>query len=179
MLKPRRSTVGHLNSPHRVCILLLNSRSETTTKIMHCKNDHLWVSFSAVVSEPPVHVFCLSSVRMSGQKRPSEAGGASSGGPPEKRRERDGGEDAGPGLSTAAGGSTAVETVIKLGLNANTVRRIMIEVRICPLSPCVTPPPPISTLHGMFETSLLRRNKTSKLSKLKTASWEKPLIKDR
>ncbi|CAL8267067.1 unnamed protein product [Boreogadus saida] len=56
---------------------------------------------------------------MSGQKRPSEAGGPSSG-PPEKRRERDGGEDAGPGLSAAAGGSTAVETVIKLGLNANT-----------------------------------------------------------
>uniref|UniRef100_A0A8C5AI18 E3 ubiquitin protein ligase n=1 Tax=Gadus morhua TaxID=8049 RepID=A0A8C5AI18_GADMO len=83
------------------------------------KNDVLWVSITAFVSEQPVHVFCLSSVRMSGQKRPSEAGGPSSG-PPEKRRERDGGEDAGPGLSAAAGGSTAVETVIKLGLNANT-----------------------------------------------------------
>ncbi|CAL8263983.1 unnamed protein product [Lota lota] len=57
---------------------------------------------------------------MSGQKRPSETSGPSSGALPEKRRERDGGEDAGPGLSAAAGGSTAVETVIKLGLNANT-----------------------------------------------------------
>ena len=175
MLNPRRITVDHLNTPYRVCILIFKSCSETTTKIMLYKNDVLWVSITAFVSEQPVHVFCLSSVRMSGQKRPSEAGGPSSG-PPEKRRERDGGEDAGPGLSAAAGGSTAVETVIKLGLNANTVRRITIEVRICPISPWATP---TSTPHVMFETSLLRRNKTSKLCKLKTASWEKPLIKDR
>uniref|UniRef100_A0A8C5A2F0 E3 ubiquitin protein ligase n=1 Tax=Gadus morhua TaxID=8049 RepID=A0A8C5A2F0_GADMO len=47
---------------------------------------------------------------MSGQKRPSEAGGPSSG-PPEKRRERDGGEDAGPGLSAAAGGSTEEQDI--------------------------------------------------------------------
>ncbi|KAK0139810.1 E3 ubiquitin-protein ligase BRE1A [Merluccius polli] len=61
---------------------------------------------------------------MSGQKRPCETGGSSSssGAPPEKRRERDGGEDAGPGVSssTAAGGSTAVETVIKLGGVSNS-----------------------------------------------------------
>ncbi|XP_034546403.1 E3 ubiquitin-protein ligase BRE1A isoform X2 [Notolabrus celidotus] len=50
---------------------------------------------------------------MSGQKRPADpSGSSSSGAPPEKRREREG-EDGGPGVS--AGGSTAVETVIKLG----------------------------------------------------------------
>uniref|UniRef100_H3D9P3 E3 ubiquitin protein ligase n=1 Tax=Tetraodon nigroviridis TaxID=99883 RepID=H3D9P3_TETNG len=42
-----------------------------------------------------------------------------SGGPPEKRREREG-EDGGPGVSSAAGGSTAVETVIKLGGVSNS-----------------------------------------------------------
>ncbi|KAM7389707.1 hypothetical protein PAMP_023670 [Pampus punctatissimus] len=57
---------------------------------------------------------------MSGQKRPADPSGpSSSGAPPEKRRERDG-EDGGPGVSTAAGGSTAVETVIKLGGVSNS-----------------------------------------------------------
>lgn len=58
---------------------------------------------------------------MSGQKRPADCASSSSGGPPEKRREREG-EDGGPGISTAAGGSTAVETVIKLGGVSNSVR---------------------------------------------------------
>jgi len=58
---------------------------------------------------------------MSGQKRPADSSGASSSGaPPEKRREREG-EDGGPGVSAAAGGSTAVETVIKLGGVSNSV----------------------------------------------------------
>ena len=56
---------------------------------------------------------------MSGQKRPADPSG-SSGAPPEKRREREG-EDGGPGVSAAAGGSTAVETVIKLGGVSNSV----------------------------------------------------------
>ncbi|XP_044219947.1 E3 ubiquitin-protein ligase BRE1A [Thunnus albacares] len=57
---------------------------------------------------------------MSGQKRPADPSGpSSSGAPPEKRRERDG-EDGGPGVSAAAGGSTAVETVIKLGGVSNS-----------------------------------------------------------
>uniref|UniRef100_A0A7N8Y179 E3 ubiquitin protein ligase n=1 Tax=Mastacembelus armatus TaxID=205130 RepID=A0A7N8Y179_9TELE len=57
---------------------------------------------------------------MSGQKRPADPSGpSSSGAPPEKRRERDG-EDAGPGVSAAGGGSTAVETVIKLGGVSNS-----------------------------------------------------------
>ncbi|KAM9357460.1 E3 ubiquitin-protein ligase BRE1A [Symphorus nematophorus] len=55
---------------------------------------------------------------MSGQKRPADPSG-SSGAPPEKRREREG-EDGGPGVSAAAGGSTAVETVIKLGGVSNS-----------------------------------------------------------
>ncbi|KAL3044890.1 hypothetical protein OYC64_013209 [Pagothenia borchgrevinki] len=55
---------------------------------------------------------------MSGQKRPSDpCGPSSSGAPPEKRREREG-EDGAPGVST--GGSTAVETVIKLGGVSNS-----------------------------------------------------------
>lgn len=59
---------------------------------------------------------------MSGQKRPGDSGGpSSSGAPPEKRRDREGGEDGGPGVSAAAGGSTAVETVIKLGGVSNSV----------------------------------------------------------
>lgn len=57
---------------------------------------------------------------MSGQKRPADSSGSSSSGaPPEKRREREG-EDGGPGVSAAAGGSTAVETVIKLGGVSNS-----------------------------------------------------------
>uniref|UniRef100_A0A1A8EBM6 E3 ubiquitin protein ligase n=1 Tax=Nothobranchius kadleci TaxID=1051664 RepID=A0A1A8EBM6_NOTKA len=57
---------------------------------------------------------------MSGQKRPADPCGSSfSGAPPEKRREREG-EDGGPGVSAAAGGSTAVETVIKLGGVSNS-----------------------------------------------------------
>ncbi|XP_037117968.1 E3 ubiquitin-protein ligase BRE1A isoform X2 [Syngnathus acus] len=59
---------------------------------------------------------------MSGQKRPADPSGPSStsGLHPEKRRERDG-EDGGPGLSAAAAsGSTAVETVIKLGGVSNS-----------------------------------------------------------
>nr|XP_046261521.1 E3 ubiquitin-protein ligase BRE1A isoform X2 [Scatophagus argus] len=60
------------------------------------------------------------SLRMSGQKRPADpSGSSSSGAPPEKRRDREG-EDGGPGVSSAAGGSTAVETVIKLGGVSNS-----------------------------------------------------------
>lgn len=59
---------------------------------------------------------------MSGLKRPADpSGSSSSGAPPEKRREREG-EDGAPGVSAAAGGSTAVETVIKLGGVSNSVR---------------------------------------------------------
>lgn len=57
---------------------------------------------------------------MSGQKRPADPS-CSSGAPPEKRREREE-EDAGSGVSATAGGSTAVETVIKLGGVSNSVR---------------------------------------------------------
>lgn len=58
---------------------------------------------------------------MSGQKRPADpSSSSSSGAPPEKRRERDG-EDGGAGVSAAASGSTAVETVIKLGGVSNSV----------------------------------------------------------
>uniref|UniRef100_A0A3Q2Z5K9 E3 ubiquitin protein ligase n=1 Tax=Hippocampus comes TaxID=109280 RepID=A0A3Q2Z5K9_HIPCM len=59
---------------------------------------------------------------MSGQKRPADPSGptSTSGVHLEKRRERDG-EDGGPGISAAAaGGSTAVETVIKLGGVSNS-----------------------------------------------------------
>lgn len=59
---------------------------------------------------------------MSGQKRPADPSGpSSSGAPQEKRREREG-EDGAPGVSAAAAGSTAVETVIKLGGVSNSVR---------------------------------------------------------
>lgn len=62
---------------------------------------------------------------MSGQKRPADpSGSSSSGAPPEKRREREG-EDGAPGVSAAAGGSTAVETVIKLGGVSNSVRPLV------------------------------------------------------
>ncbi|XP_038849877.1 E3 ubiquitin-protein ligase BRE1A-like isoform X3 [Salvelinus namaycush] len=59
---------------------------------------------------------------MSGQKRlcDSSIPSSSSSAPPEKRREREGGEDGGPGVSSTAGGSTAVETVIKLGGVSNS-----------------------------------------------------------
>lgn len=61
---------------------------------------------------------------MSGQKRPSDpCGPSSSGAPPEKRREREG-EDGTPGVST--GGSTAVETVIKLGGVSNSVSPLLL-----------------------------------------------------
>uniref|UniRef100_A0A671NB89 E3 ubiquitin protein ligase n=1 Tax=Sinocyclocheilus anshuiensis TaxID=1608454 RepID=A0A671NB89_9TELE len=53
---------------------------------------------------------------MSGQKRPSDAGSSATlGAPPEKKK---GAED-GEGMSTGSGGSTAVETVIKLGGGSN------------------------------------------------------------
>lgn len=58
---------------------------------------------------------------MSGQKRPCDTTGppSSSAAPPEKlRRDKDGAEDGGP--SVTAGGSTAVETVIKLGGVSNS-----------------------------------------------------------
>jgi len=56
---------------------------------------------------------------MSGQKRPSDpSSSALLGAPPEKKK---GGED-GEGMSTGSGGSTAVETVIKLGGGSNLVR---------------------------------------------------------
>ncbi|XP_045574183.1 E3 ubiquitin-protein ligase BRE1A isoform X1 [Salmo salar] len=59
---------------------------------------------------------------MSAQKRlcDSSIPSSSSSAPPEKRREREGGEDGGPGVSSTAGGSTAVETVIKLGGVSNS-----------------------------------------------------------
>lgn len=58
---------------------------------------------------------------MSGQKRPADPSTSSSSGPtPEKRRDREA-EDGGPSVSSAAGGSTAVETVIKLGGVSNSV----------------------------------------------------------
>ncbi|XP_061786627.1 E3 ubiquitin-protein ligase BRE1A [Nerophis lumbriciformis] len=59
---------------------------------------------------------------MSGQKRPADPSGpaSSSGVHPEKRRERDGEDGGGSGVSAAAGGSTAVETVIKLGGVSNS-----------------------------------------------------------
>ncbi|XP_029517660.1 E3 ubiquitin-protein ligase BRE1A-like isoform X1 [Oncorhynchus nerka] len=59
---------------------------------------------------------------MSGQKRMCDSNipSSSSSAPPEKRREREGGEDGGPGVSSTAGGSTAVETVIKLGGVSNS-----------------------------------------------------------
>lgn len=63
------------------------------------------------------------SSKMSGQKRPCDpSGSVSSGAPPEKRREREAGEET-AGVSTTAGGSTAVETVIKLGGVSNPVRK--------------------------------------------------------
>lgn len=53
---------------------------------------------------------------MSGQKRPSDAGSSATlGAPPEKKK----GVEDGEGMSTGSGGSTAVETVIKLGGGAN------------------------------------------------------------
>ncbi|RXN09289.1 E3 ubiquitin- ligase BRE1A [Labeo rohita] len=53
---------------------------------------------------------------MSGQKRPSDPSSSGTlGAPPEKKK---GGED-GEGMSTGSGGSTAVETVIKLGGGSN------------------------------------------------------------
>ncbi|XP_016131868.1 E3 ubiquitin-protein ligase BRE1A isoform X2 [Sinocyclocheilus grahami] len=53
---------------------------------------------------------------MSGQKRPSDAGGSATlGAPPEKKK----GTEDGEGMSTGSGGSTAVETVIKLGGGSN------------------------------------------------------------
>ncbi|XP_052363819.1 E3 ubiquitin-protein ligase BRE1A-like isoform X2 [Oncorhynchus keta] len=59
---------------------------------------------------------------MSGQKRMCDSNipSSSSSAPPEKRREREGGENGGPGVSSTAGGSTAVETVIKLGGVSNS-----------------------------------------------------------
>ncbi|XP_016426382.1 E3 ubiquitin-protein ligase BRE1A-like isoform X2 [Sinocyclocheilus rhinocerous] len=53
---------------------------------------------------------------MSGQKRPSDAGSSATLGPPPEKKK--GAED-GEGMSTGSGGSTAVETVIKLGGGSN------------------------------------------------------------
>uniref|UniRef100_A0A8C1D5L5 E3 ubiquitin protein ligase n=1 Tax=Cyprinus carpio carpio TaxID=630221 RepID=A0A8C1D5L5_CYPCA len=59
---------------------------------------------------------------MSGQKRPGDPGSSAAlGAPPEKKK---GGED-GEGMSTASGGSTAVETVIKLGGGSSQVRCLL------------------------------------------------------
>lgn len=80
---------------------------------LHYHNNYTMVS--------SVFVCLLGNLTMSGQKRPADCASSSSGGPPEKRREREG-EDGGPGISTASGGSTAVETVIKLGGVSNSVR---------------------------------------------------------
>ncbi|XP_041710223.1 E3 ubiquitin-protein ligase BRE1A isoform X1 [Coregonus clupeaformis] len=59
---------------------------------------------------------------MSGQKRlcDSSVPSSSSSASPEKRRGQEGGEDGGPGVSSTAGGTTAVETVIKLGGVSNS-----------------------------------------------------------
>ncbi|KAI1888223.1 hypothetical protein AGOR_G00182800, partial [Albula goreensis] len=68
----------------------------------------------------PYKRFRLWALRMSGQKRAADPCSSSSSAPPEKRREReveDGGEGTGVG---AGGGSTAVETVIKLGGVSNS-----------------------------------------------------------
>lgn len=81
---------------------------------------------------------------MSGQKRPADPSGgpSSSGAPLEKRREREG-EDGGPGVSAAAGRSTAVETVIKLGGVSNSVSYSLLFIRLatvtcsCLLSSCL------------------------------------------
>lgn len=103
---------------------------------------------------------------MSGQKRPADCASSNSGGPPEKRREREG-EDGGG--STAAGGSTAVETVIKLGGVSNSVRvSELVSHYIC-CSPFTK-----KINKNVWLLSFFRRNKTSKLSKLKTESWERP-----
>lgn len=76
---------------------------------------------------------------MSGQKRPADPScSSSSGAPPEKRREREG-EDSGPGVSAAAGGSTAVETVIKLGGVSNSVRAAFIVHCLAKIFVHVTP----------------------------------------
>lgn len=115
---------------------------------------------------------------MSGQKRPADcSASSSSGAPPEKRREREG-EDGGPGISTAAGGSTAVETVIKLGGVSNSVRGSALSLYFSLYIYC------LSLFFPAFYQSMVvffffRKNKTSRLSKLKTESWEKPLTKDR
>lgn len=59
---------------------------------------------------------------MSGQKRSCDpSGSVALGAPPEKKK---GGED-GEGMSTGSGGTTAVETVIKLGGGSNLVRLLL------------------------------------------------------
>lgn len=108
---------------------------------------------------------------MSGQKRPADPSGPSfSGAPPEKRREREG-EDGGPGVSAAAGGSTAVETVIKLGGVSNSVSLSLMYINV---SLSLITESLFSLLYVFY-----RKSKTSKLFKLKTESWERLLIKDR
>lgn len=68
---------------------------------------------------------CLSSTVMSGQKRSCDpSGSVALGAPPEKKK---GGED-GEGMSTGSGGSTAVETVIKLGGGFNLVRLLLCSI---------------------------------------------------
>ena len=115
---------------------------------------------------------------MSGLKRPSEpSGGPSSlGAPPEKRRDREGGEDVVQGVSATAGGSTAVETVIKLGGVSNLVRMTPIELKIVPVS-FFPELHKMLTLHDCFFVH--RRSRMLKLSRLRTGSWENPSIKDR
>ncbi|XP_051935919.1 E3 ubiquitin-protein ligase BRE1A [Hippocampus zosterae] len=80
---------------------------------------YLRIRFHISFQIPPIKKRRLG---MSGQKRPADPSGPTStfGVQLEKRRERDG-EDGGPGISAAAaGGSTAVETVIKLGGVSNS-----------------------------------------------------------
>ncbi|CAB1337017.1 unnamed protein product, partial [Coregonus sp. 'balchen'] len=69
---------------------------------------------------------------MSGQKRlcDSSVPSSSSSASPEKRREQEGGEDGGPGVGSTAGGTTAVETVIKLGGVSNSVIEDELRERI-------------------------------------------------
>lgn len=117
---------------------------------------------------------------MSGQKRPADPSTSSSSGtPPEKRREREG-EDGGPSVSSAAGGSTAVETVIKLGGVSNSVRPSLI-LHNTAMSFLFQ-----SWRYTFYDTFILldtqlffRRSKTLKLYRLRIGSWVNLLIRDR
>lgn len=123
---------------------------------------------------------------MSGQKRPADPSTSStSGATPEKRRERDG-EDGGPSVSSAAGGSTAVETVIKLGGVSNSVSPPLIfhntamTFHLHRNLRCTSYTAAKIGQDTQTDTQVFfRRNKTLKLYKLRTGSLVNHLIKDR